>query len=828
MGGSSHGGDTMGSMILHVSILICVLQLSTSQPREQLTNQWSLHTQQKRGRENCPPPASLLNGGRGSGQPLSPPRRAAPGNSLRPVGPGLAEHSLIDYLVCRATELSLDTMVHFSCVCYFLLFYLFLLTPIYHAHHSFVDTYLHLHLNTKQKTVTSAQLTDLARNITQYFNWPETAIKNCYEDKVHLTCVVVGLNPVIVSTKLALDNSIDRITPILVDSVGTSNKNASVLATEEETTIVTEKMTLADVMIWVFGAVLLLLLVSLLLVYLVQKRQSNSAHKVLSNESDNDAEFYYESLVRNRIQQGGGSTSSGGALHRPPNLTQHQVASKSWSSEDKTSPEYSLSQSMDIASAHLALTYMERYITDTDKIGMEWQRLCLYEAEMKQAEVGGRSENAAKNRFSTVVPCKLRNVISSLVRNRIQQGGGSTSSGGALHRPPNLTQHQVASKSWSSEDKTSPEYSLSQSMDIASAHLALTYMERYITDTDKIGMEWQRLCLYEAEMKQAEVGGRSENAAKNRFSTVVPCKLRNVISGGRNVSLVGMSAHNGPRDAPLSLSFDRVNTFCEAGGKPHPLISLFSLSLSLYLYLSLSLSLYREGWLETICLRMYSENPKQPTYIASQGPLQPCAGEFWQMVWEQGISEIIMLSINDAVDCFQYWGSDGSGVYYHYQLHLVSEHANQPDYPDYVVRSFYLKNLQTYETRTVTQFHYVAWPMGSSTPRSTQSLLDFRRKVHKGFRGASAPLLIHCNDGIGRTGTYILMDMTLRRICKGVKEVDMEAAVEHLRDQRPGMVVTKEQYAFALSAVVEEIHQILGEMPSPSPRGGTFIGAPLE
>ena len=91
----------------------------------------------------------------------------------------------------------------------------------------------------------------------------------------------------------------------------------------------------------------------------------------------------------------------------------------------------------------------------------------------------------------------------------------------------------------------------------------------------------------------------------------------------------------------------------------------------------------------------------------------------------------------------------------------------------------------------------------------------------------------------------------------------MEAAVEHLRDQRAGMVVTKvcfthnlptgiiqmfdkyykytldqcaenflifllvhptlhlisvifqEQYAFALSAVVEEIHNILGELPSP-------------
>lgn len=296
-------------------------------------------------------------------------------------------------------------------------------------------------------------------------------------------------------------------------------------------------------------------------------------------------------------------------------------------------------------------------------------------------------------------------------------------------------------------------------MDIHSGHLALTYMEQYIKDEDKIGAEWESLCLYDAEVRQCEIGRRSENINKNRFSTVLPYD------------------HN-----RVKLSNQHASDFINAS-------------------------------------YIYTENPKQPTYIASQGPLQNCVGDFWQMVWEQGVSEIIMLSLNDGVDCYQYWGSDGSGVYYHYQLHLVSEHANLTDDPDYVVRSFYLKNLQTYETRTVTQFHYVAWNMSSSTPRSTQSLLDFRRKVHKSYRGPSAPLLVHCNDGIGRTGTYILLDMTLSRICRGVKEIDMEAAVEHLRDQRQGMVVTKEQYAFALSAMVEEIHNILGEMPSPRNSG---------
>lgn len=41
------------------------------------------------------------------------------------------------------------------------------------------------------------------------------------------------------------------------------------------------------------------------------------------------------------------------------------------------------------------------------------------------------------------------------------------------------------------------------------------------------------------------------------------------------------------------------------------------------------------------------------------------------------------------------------------------------------------------------------------------------RKVNKSYRGRSCPILVHCNDGIGRTGTYCLIDMVLNRMAKG-------------------------------------------------------------
>lgn len=58
-----------------------------------------------------------------------------------------------------------------------------------------------------------------------------------------------------------------------------------------------------------------------------------------------------------------------------------------------------------------------------------------------------------------------------------------------------------------------------------------------------------------------------------------------------------------------------------------------------------------------------------------------------------------------------------------HQVNLVSEHIWCQDF---LVRSFYLKNLQTNETRTVTQFHFLSW-YDQGVPSSTRSLLDFRR-----------------------------------------------------------------------------------------------------
>ncbi|XP_051668821.1 receptor-type tyrosine-protein phosphatase N2 [Manacus candei] len=299
------------------------------------------------------------------------------------------------------------------------------------------------------------------------------------------------------------------------------------------------------------------------------------------------------------------------------------------------------------------------------------------------------------------------------------------------------------------------EEPVQSNMDISTGHMILSYMEDHLKNKNRLEKEWEALCAYQAEPSDTTIAQQEENIPKNRSQAVVPYDHS-------RICLKGESSHD---------NSDYINA--------SPIMD---------------------------------HDPRNPAYIATQGPLPATVADFWQMVWENGCVVIVMLTPlveNGVKQCYHYWPDEGSNLYHIYEVNLVSEHIWCEDF---LVRSFYLKNLQTNETRTVTQFHFLSWN-DQRVPASTRSLLDFRRKVNKCYRGRSCPVVVHCSDGAGRSGTYILIDMVLNKMAKGAKEIDIAATLEHLRDQRPGMVQTKEQFEFALTAVAEEVNAILKALP---------------
>lgn len=95
------------------------------------------------------------------------------------------------------------------------------------------------------------------------------------------------------------------------------------------------------------------------------------------------------------------------------------------------------------------------------------------------------------------------------------------------------------------------------------------------------------------------------------------------------------------------------------------------------------------------------------------------------MVWENQSVVIVNLSYKyeaECQKCYQYWPDKEFSVYNKYEVHLASEHVLNEDV---VVRNFFLKNLDNDQTRTITQFQYLAWP--ELTLPNVKSLMDFRK-----------------------------------------------------------------------------------------------------
>lgn len=65
------------------------------------------------------------------------------------------------------------------------------------------------------------------------------------------------------------------------------------------------------------------------------------------------------------------------------------------------------------------------------------------------------------------------------------------------------------------------------------------------------------------------------------------------------------------------------------------------------------------------------------------------------------------------------------------------------------------------------------------------------------------PICVHCSAGIGRTGTFIVIDMILDQIGRNGldTEIDIQRTIQMVRSQRSGMVQTEAQYKFVYYAV---------------------------
>ncbi|KRY26985.1 Tyrosine-protein phosphatase corkscrew -like protein [Trichinella spiralis] len=114
--------------------------------------------------------------------------------------------------------------------------------------------------------------------------------------------------------------------------------------------------------------------------------------------------------------------------------------------------------------------------------------------------------------------------------------------------------------------------------------------------------------------------------------------------------------------------------------------------------------------------------------------------------------------------CVRYWPEEGqswnTGFNKEICLSLLIERMT----PDFAIRTLRLQKIVNDEAefRLVYHYQFLAWP-DHGVPPNPGTVVNFLEEINQLESGMTdkRPLIVHCSAGIGRTGTFIAIDLIL-------------------------------------------------------------------
>ncbi|XP_063923751.1 receptor-type tyrosine-protein phosphatase alpha-like isoform X2 [Zophobas morio] len=173
-------------------------------------------------------------------------------------------------------------------------------------------------------------------------------------------------------------------------------------------------------------------------------------------------------------------------------------------------------------------------------------------------------------------------------------------------------------------------------------------------------------------------------------------------------------------------------------------------------------------------------------YIIAQNPRANTVDDFWIMIWQERISYCVMVT-DEQGEYFRYWPRVNEKCLTYGDLNITLD--ERLDYT--VFQKYTLTVRRKDQTREIFIVHYHSWQDNDMDLARTKLLpfISFLQSVPH----YTAPVLFHCRDGAGLSGTVVLCDIVLRSIpMTGV--IDMYHAAKELMKSRVNAISHLDQY----------------------------------
>lgn len=198
--------------------------------------------------------------------------------------------------------------------------------------------------------------------------------------------------------------------------------------------------------------------------------------------------------------------------------------------------------------------------------------------------------------------------------------------------------------------------------------------------------------------------------------------------------------------------------------------------------------------------------------IVTQGPLDSTVEDFWQMVIESDAPYIVMLcnNVEDGREkCAKYFCDHAGEEVSFDDFSVKTVSVNHLRRWGVVERTLLItvidEDFEVVKEQTVTHYHYLDIADGS-VPASIPCFVSFIEhclaKRSPVWDNRARPV-VHCSAGIGRAGTFVVLEalIALMKAGETVSGIEIKFTVVLARLSRDGVVQTSDQYKFLYDAV---------------------------